>query len=489
MILAKLINESYMKIFGNSEVEIFGLSSNSSKCKKGDMFFALEGVVSDGKKYALEAIENGAVAIVSRYKIENLPENVCNVVCKDERKAMSEISAKFFENPSKELFIIGVTGTNGKTTITFMLESIFTNAGKNVGVIGTNGVFFNGKKIVTNMTTPDPILFQELLAKMRDEGVQIVCVEISAHALELQKNWGVMLDIALFSNLSQDHLDFFENMEKYYKAKAKMFSAESAIIGAVNVDDESGMRLYGESKIPMLSYSIRKKHATICASEIVDGCDFQSFRVDVFGETAIAKLRLHGKFNVSNALASICAGVIYGLNLETILQGLEKLQEVEGRFNVFDVDGIRVIVDFAHTPDGLENILKTAKEMTEGKLISVFGCGGNRDKLKRPIMGQISEHYATHTIITSDNPRFEEPLEIAKEIESGMKEQTHEIVLERENAILRAIELAFPGDVVVVSGKGAENYIDQNGQKRFYQDKNVVLKIKNTRMANNNKKE
>lgn len=489
MILEKLVNKSYMKIIGNPETEIFGLSSNSLNCKPGDIFFALEGVVSDGKKYAFEAIRNGSVAIVSRFPIENLPNNVCNVICKDERKAMSEISAKFFEYPSKELFIIGVTGTNGKTTITYMLESIFTHAGKKVGVIGTNGVRFCGKEFVTNMTTPDPILFQELLAKMRDDGVQIVCVEISAHALELQKNWGIMLDIALFSNLSQDHLDFFENMEKYYKAKAKMFSVESAIIGAVNVDDESGRRLYCESKIPMLSYSSMKKQATVCASEIIDGCDFQSFRVDVFGETAIAKIKLHGKHNVANALASICAGVIYGLNLETILQGLEKLQEVEGRFNVYDVDGIKVIVDFAHTPDGLENILKTAKEMTNGKLISVFGCGGNRDKLKRPIMGQISEHYATHTIITSDNPRFEDPLEIAKEIESGMKDQSHEIELEREDAIFKAVEFALPGDIVVISGKGAENYIDQNGQKRFYQDKNVVLKIKNAKMANNNKKE
>lgn len=486
MRLRDLINQSCMKVFGDDSIEISGLSCDSQKCKIGDVFFALDGVNVDGTKFCDLAIQNGAVAVVSKKRIENLPDGICNVVCKNERKAMSEMSACFFNFPSRELFIIGVTGTNGKTTITYMLESIFKNAGKNVAVVGTNGVRFCGQKFETNMTTPDPILLQSLLAKMRDCGVQVVCMEISAHALELQKNWGVMTDIALFSNLSQDHLDFFFDMKKYHKAKAKLFKKESAIVGVVNVDDKSGEKLYREAEIPILTFSCSGKSASIRASEICEFENFQIFKVEVLGETQIAKLKLLGKFNISNALASIGAGFVFGLQLETILDGLEKLEEVEGRFNCFEKDGVKMIVDFAHTPDGLENILKVAKEMTKGKLLSVFGCGGNRDKLKRPIMGQISEHLATYTIITSDNPRFEEPLEIAKEIEKGMKENSHEIVLEREEAILKAFSMAEKGDVIVISGKGAEKFIEKNGEKIPFEDKNVILKIKKNQNENTN---
>lgn len=488
MLLKDLVDKSSMKIFGDDNVEILGLSCDFKKCKEGYVFFALEGVSVDGTVFTSEAIKKGAIAIVSKKRIENLPNGICNVVCKNERKAMSEMSARFFNFPSRELFIIGVTGTNGKTTITFMLESIFKNAGKKVAVVGTNGVRFGDQKIETNMTTPDPILLQELLAKMRDCGVQIVCMEISAHALELQKNWGVMTDIALFSNLSQDHLDFFFDMKKYHRAKAKLFKRESAIVGVVNVDDKSGEKLYREAEIPMLTFSCKGKSASICASEICEKENFQTFKVDVLGESQVAKLKLLGKFNVSNALASIGAGFVFGLKLETILAGLEKLEEVEGRFNCYDIDGVKMIVDFAHTPDGLENILKVAKEMTNGRLLSVFGCGGNRDKGKRPIMGNISEKLASHTIITSDNPRFEDPFEIAKEIEMRMKKDNHEIVLDREKAILKAFSSANKGDVIVVSGKGAEKFIEKNGEKIPFEDKNVILKIKQKQSENTKKK-
>lgn len=480
MRLESLIDKTVMKIYGNKDVDVLGLSDNSLTCKPGDIFFAICGTKVDAKAFAEDAVKRGAVAILSNQKL-NLPKNVANVVCKNDRKAMSYISASFYGFPSKELFIVGVTGTNGKTTSTFMLESIFKNAGKKVGIVGTNGVFVAGEKIVTNMTTPDPIVLQKVLAFMRDSGVQIVCMEISAHALELQKNWGVMTDIALFTNLTQDHLDFFLNMQNYYKAKAKLFTPEGAIIGVVNADDRYGKKLYKESKIPTLTYSLSEKtRASIFASNIKQTESGQSFTVTVLGEKQEVNLKLSGLFNISNALAAIGAGFIYGLKLETIVNGLEKLEEVDGRFNCYDVSGIKIVIDYAHTPDGLENILKSAKQMSGGhKLFSVFGCGGNRDSLKRPIMGKISEEIADFTIITSDNPRFEKPEDIAKDVEHGMTKNNHTSILDREKAIFKAFSMAKAGDVIVISGKGSENYIDQNGEKRFYQDKNVVMKIKN----------
>lgn len=486
MRLESLIDRTDMKIYGNKNVDVWGLSDNSLTCKPGDIFFAISGTKVDAKEFALDAVKRGAVAVVSNVKL-NLPKHVANVVCKNDRKAMSYISASFYGFPSKELFIVGVTGTNGKTTSTFMLESIFKNAGKKVGIIGTNGVFVSGEKIVTNMTTPDPIVLQNVLAIMRDNGVQVVCMEISAHALELQKNWGVMTDIALFTNLTQDHLDFFLNMQNYYKAKAKLFTPENAIIGVVNVDDKFGKKLYKESKIPMLTYSLyENSRASIFASEIFQTENGQTFNVTVLGEKQEVNLKLSGLFNISNALASIGAGFIYGLKLDAIISGLEKLEEVDGRFNCYDINGIKAVIDYAHTPDGLENILKSAKQMSgDHKLYSVFGCGGNRDSLKRPIMGKISEELAEFTIITSDNPRFEKPEDIAKDIESGMKKSNHTIIIDRESAIFKAFSLAKAGDVIVISGKGSENYIDQNGEKRFYQDKNVVMKIKKQISGNN----
>lgn len=486
MRLESIIDKTCMKIYGNKDVDVLGLSDNSLTCKKGDIFFAISGTKIDAKEFACDAVKKGAVAVLSNQRLI-LPKNVANVVCKSDRKAMSYICASYYGFPSKELFIVGITGTNGKTTSTFMLESIFKNAGKKVGVIGTNGVFVSGEKIVTNMTTPDPIVLQKILAKMRDDGVQIVCMEISAHALELQKNWGIMTDIALFTNLSQDHFDFFLNMEKYFRAKAKLFTPEGSIIGVVNVDDKYGERLYRESKIPILTYSLSDKtRASIFASDVVQTENGQSFCVSVLGEKQKVNLKLSGLFNVSNALVCIGAGFIYGLKLETIIKGLEKLEEVEGRFNCYLVGGVKFIVDYAHTPDGLENILKSAKQMCiKHNLFSVFGCGGNRDRLKRPIMGKISEEIADFSIITSDNPRFESPEAIAKEIESGMTKDNHVIVIDREKAIYKAFSMSKKGDVIVVSGKGSENYIDQNGEKRFYQDKNVIMKIKNQFSGNN----
>jgi len=482
MKLKDLINKSYMQVFGRDDIEIHGLSDNSTKVKAGDIFFALEGTKVDGKKFAGDAVKRGAVAVVSRYRID-LPDSVANIVATDERRAMSEMASLFFGSPAKSLFIIGVTGTNGKTTTTFMLESIFKTAGKKVAIIGTNGIFIESEKIVSNMTTPDPIFLHEILAKMRDSEVDIVCMEMSAHALFLQKIWGIMTDIALFTNLTQDHLDFFKTMENYKAAKSIFFTPEYALLGVVNLDDKFGEELFASPKIPLVSYRLIEgdnlKRASVCATDYALKGTKQEFTIKILGQSKRVHLALSGKFNVYNALLAMTAGFIYGLDLETIVRGIESLKEVEGRFNSFEVLGRRVIIDYAHTPDGLLNILRAAREISCGaKVISVFGCGGDRDKAKRPLMGRISEINSDYTFITSDNPRSEDPLEIAKDIESGMKEKKHEIELDRAIAIKKAIELALPKDIVVISGKGAEDYLEIKGKKLSFSDKSVVENLK-----------
>lgn len=460
------------------DIEIEGLYHNSKEVKDGGLFFAIDGTKVSGREFALEAVKRGAKVIISSSKIEGLPSEVINLVSEDTRLAMSLCASNFYEEPSRDMFVLGVTGTNGKTTTTFMLESVFKEAGNKVGVIGTNGVFIDGKKIDSNLTTPDPIYLQKTLAKMREEGVDVVAMEVSAHALELKKTRGVMTDIALFTNLTQDHLDFFSNMQSYGEAKAKLFEEGMSRFGVVNIDDSFGRYLQNAASVPILTYSQKKESgADIIADKVRHNTTNQTFDVITPKGRIKITLNLCGGFNISNALGVIAAALMSGIELGAIKKGLEKLEMVEGRFNTYDVNGVRVVIDYAHTPDGLMNILSATREITSGKLISVFGCGGNRDRGKRPIMGEISEKLADYTIVTSDNPRFEKPEDIANDILEGMKTSSHLVSLDRKKAIKLAVAMANEGDSVVIAGKGAEPYIDMLGVKTPYEDKKVVEEI------------
>lgn len=460
------------------DIEIEGLYHNSKEVKDGGLFFAIDGTKVSGREFALEAVKRGAKVIISSSKIEGLPSEVINLVSEDTRLAMSLCASNFYEEPSRDMFVLGVTGTNGKTTTTFMLESVFKEAGNKVGVIGTNGVFIDDKKIDSNLTTPDPIYLQKTLAKMREEGVDVVAMEVSAHALELKKTRGVMTDIALFTNLTQDHLDFFSNMQSYGEAKAKLFEEGMSRFGVVNIDDSFGRYLQNAASVPILTYSQKKESgADIIADKVRHNTTNQTFDVITPKGRIKITLNLCGGFNISNALGVIAAALMSGIELGTIKKGLEKLEMVEGRFNTYDVNGVRVVIDYAHTPDGLMNILSATREITSGKLISVFGCGGNRDRGKRPIMGEISEKLADYTIVTSDNPRFEKPEDIANDILEGMKTSSHLVSLDRKKAIKLAVAMANEGDSVVIAGKGAEPYLDMLGVKTPYEDKKVVEEI------------
>lgn len=469
MNLKEILKDVECDIFGNDNIEIENLSHNSKEANKNGVFFAINGNNLNGEEFVLEAVKNGAKVIVSENKINNL--NLTNVVVKDVRKAMSLMAGNFYLNPAEKMLIIGVTGTNGKTTTTYMLKSIFEEAGKKVGVIGTNGIIINNKKIGSDFTTPDPIIMQKTLADMVKNGVEVVCMETSAHALKLQKLWGVMTDIALFTNLTQDHLDFFKTMDNYFEAKRKYFTSEYSRFGVVNIDDPYGKIIYDTSEIPLISYSKsldNNVQSDINAGEIIHDNNSQEFLVKTMKGDFKVNLNMLGSFNVSNALGAISAAIMADIDKKHIINALNNLEKVDGRFNSYFIKGVRVIVDYAHTPDGLENILKSAREFTPKKLISVFGCGGDRDSSKRHVMGEISTEIADLTIITSDNSRTEDVIGIMEDIERGVVNNNYMLETDRITAIKKAINLADYGDTVVISGKGAENYFDIMGKKVPY---------------------
>lgn len=346
--------------------------------------------------------------------------------------------------------------------------------------MGTSGVFVDEEMIRgEDLTTPDPIEMFELLAEFEKRRVDFVISEISAHALHFRKNRGIMSDIAVFSNLTQDHLDFFGSMENYGKAKASYFSEEMARIGVVNIDDELGRDIQSEYNIPIYSYSI------------VDSADFvakninlkkKSFVVSFHKTRLKIKLTLSGEYNVYNALSAISTSVLLGVPSKYIIAGLRNMKEIPGRFNIFNFENHgKVILDFAHTPDGLDKILTASKLYLgrEGRLISVFGCGGNRDRAKRPIMGEISGIIADYTIISIDNPRFEDPYIVMEDVAVGLKNigAEYEIIIPREKAIERAIQIAKKGDVIVVSGKGVEPYYEVNGVKLPYHEEEIIAEL------------
>lgn len=480
MLLKDLLKNIDCDIYynGNENIDITGLTHESSKVKDKNIFICLRGVNFDGQNYVYDAISNGARVIASEKQL-SLPDGVSNLVVKDTRKFMALLASNFYGNPSKYMKIVSVTGTNGKTTTTYMIESICKSAGFKTGIIGTNGVFVDGQKFETNMTTPDPIDLQNILHIMKNKGVEIVAMEMSAHALELQKNSGVMSDIAVFTNLTQDHLDYFKTMENYGKAKKKLFTEKASRFAVINVDDEFSDNLINDIKIPYVTTSINRE-CDFFANSIKNENNGQSYILSHKNEDTKININLDGRFNVQNSLGAIAVAKRLGITNDKICEGLKNLKAVPGRFNSFNIGGKKFIVDYAHTPDGLENILNATRQIlnNDGKLISIFGCGGNRDALKRPIMGEISSRLADITIITSDNPRFEYPLDIIGQIEKGIdKGNEYYIEPDRRKAIKLGFNIAKTNDIIVVSGKGAEDYMDKCGKKTHFSDSEEIINL------------
>lgn len=471
MKLEKLIENLDANVVGETDHEIFDITYNSKEVTKGSLFVCIRGENSDGHDFAKDAERNGAAAILCEKQVQvNIPQ----IIVSSTRKALSKVFSCFYDNPQNKLKIIGLTGTNGKTTTSFLIKSILEESGKKVGLIGTQGAFIGKQFFQTGLTTPDPQLLFKLLKQMVDFGVEYVVMEVSAHALALDKTEGIVFEVGVLTNLTQDHLDFFKTMENYKHAKLKLFEKNKIKSAVLNFDDEFGRKLAETITVPFLSYSLNNP-SDVFAAKIGNKNGKNKFIVNILDNVFDVESNLIGEFNIYNSLAAASVAAMLGCSTKQIKNGLEKLLGVEGRLNRFNLsNGVVAFIDFAHTPDGIEQALNAIRELKFKQIITVFGCSGNRDKDKRHKMGQIAEKLSDYVVLTTDNPRFENPELILDDIEIGMEKTAHTRFVSREQAIEFALTLAKKGDCVAILGKGAETYQDINGVNVPYSDFEVV---------------
>ena len=479
-----LIGLEGLKAKGSLDVEINNLDSNSKNIKDGDMFIAIKGFSVDGHKYINDAIKAGAKVIMveegADLKGVELPEDVTLIMAKDTREALAICSCNFYGNPSKKFRLIGVTGTKGKTTTTFMIKEILEKAGYKVGLIGTIATYINGKMISeSSRTTPESIELQKTFAQMVEAGVEYVVMEVSSQSLKLHRVDGCTFDMVLFTNFSEDHISEKEHpdMKDYFESKLKLF--KMCDNGIINVDDiqvSKVPKLFPNSNI--MTYGI-DNYCEVLAKDITITNSYVDFRVKVSDRNERVKVDIPGRFSVYNALAAICVAKKLGISSDKVIEALAEIK-VPGRSEMVpNKKEIPIMIDYAHSPESLQNILSAVKSYTRGKVISVFGCGGDRDKTKRPIMGEISGRIADFTFITSDNPRTENPEEIVKEIEEGIKKTkgNYKVVVDRTEAIKEAINMATKLDIIVLAGKGHEPYQEINGEKFPFDERIIVNEI------------
>lgn len=472
MLLEKLLDGvDTVEIIGEQKVQITEIIIDSNSVNKGSVFVCLEGNNFDGHDFAKKAEIYGATVIVTQ---KRLSVACCQVIVKNTRKALSLMVRNFYGKPDLSLKICGVTGTNGKTTTCHLIGKILNEYGINCGVIGTLGTFYNGKRLDTVLTTPDPLVLYKTLADMLVEGVEAVVMEVSAHAVFYDKIYGMQFEIGVFTNFSQDHLDFFGSMDNYKKSKLDFFRNNKINYCLLNSDDEVGLEIGKIVEKPVF-YGIENPADVFAIDVEITECKSR-FVVNVFDFVYQLSLNLKGLFNVYNSLAAITAGCVFGVPIERAVNEISQVKGVEGRLETVYQKDFTVLIDYAHTPDGLEKCLKTVKSFTKNRLICVFGCGGNRDSDKREKMGEISAKIADFTVVTSDNPRYEEPMEIIWQIEKGVLKHSKNYILieEREQAIQYALNISKKGDVVVVAGKGSEKYMEIFGIKRPYNDKDTI---------------
>ncbi|MEG1560014.1 MAG: UDP-N-acetylmuramoyl-L-alanyl-D-glutamate--2,6-diaminopimelate ligase [Clostridia bacterium] len=478
MLLSILTQAIPHKLIGR-DADIKRIEYDSRHVKEGDLFCCVSGTFSDGHKYAREAIEKGASALLCEHE---LPFLVPQIIVENTRVAMAETAARFYKYPSREMTIVGVTGTNGKTTTTYMLKSIFEHAGKKVGLIGTIKNMIGSKIIATERTTPESVELQELLRRMADEDVDIVVMEVSSHSLVQGRVHGVHFAVGEFTNLTQDHLDYHKTFENYFQAKKILFyNCDKAI---VNADDPYAKRIIEGTDCEVLTFGI-SKNADIYAKDIDITTSGVQFTMHKGKESILLSIPIPGLFSVSNALGAVGVAMSLGISLKSIKAGLEEMMSVAGRFEPLSTGGrdYTVFLDYAHAPDAVENVLKTVKEFSKGRIVTLFGCGGDRDRAKRPIMGEIAGRHSDFLIVTSDNPRTEEPISIIDMIMVGVKKSGCEYIIieDRRKAIEYALNHAKKDDCIVLAGKGHENYQEINGIKNHFDEKEIVAEILGTK--------
>ncbi|NTV89518.1 MAG: UDP-N-acetylmuramoyl-L-alanyl-D-glutamate--2,6-diaminopimelate ligase [Clostridiales bacterium] len=462
---------------GNMEVNIKGVAYDSRKVRDGYLFVCIDGTTTDGHKFVPQAIENGAVAFIVQKEAE-IPEGMSVVRTKDTRYALAHASDAFFEHPSGKFNLTGITGTKGKTTTSFMVKAILDAAGQKVGLVGTLGSKIGDRDLYTDRTTPESLDLQTIFDEMVDEGVQSTVMEVSSQGLQLHRVSCCDFDTGVFTNFSKDHIGPKEHasMEDYLKAKMKLF--RMCRKGLVNKDSEYSSKIIENAACPILTFSIDGE-ADIMAKEIVKHPQRVEFTAVTPWFTRRMTVNIPGKFSIYNALAAIGTCGLQGVEPDTIAEGLSRVQ-VPGRAELVETGReYAVMIDYAHTPDSLENILSTVRDYTQGRVISLFGCGGDRDRTKRPMMGRISGEIADLTIITSDNPRTEEPESIVREIEAGIKQTNGKYIciVDRREAIKHALEIAAAGDVVVLAGKGHETYQTFKDKTIHFDEREVVREL------------
>lgn len=464
---------------GNHATSLRGVAYDSRRVEPGFLFVALKGLRTDGHLYVEEALARGAAGVIVQERV-SLPADIPWAQVADTRRALAAVAARFFDHPSRHLRLVGVTGTNGKTTTTHMLAAIYRQRGQ-VGLIGTVYNLIGDRVLPVQHTTPEAVELQKLLREMVDAGITSVVMEVSSHALAMARVEECRFAAAVFTNLTQDHLDFHPTMEDYFAAKARLFRMLPPSSPAViNGDDPWGKKLVALSAGKVVTYGLDEA-CDVRAADIHVQADGVTFNVRSTWGSFPVQLRLTGMFNVYNALAAVACSLAQGFSPDEVRKGLAGLRSVPGRFErVEKGQDFVVIVDYAHTPDGLLNVLRAARGIATGRLMVVFGCGGDRDRSKRPLMGEVAVRNADLTIITSDNPRTEDPLAIIEEIEKGAHRVPggrYLVEPDRRRAIRAALQIARAGDVVVVAGKGHEDY-QIIGEERFpFDDRRVVAEL------------
>ncbi len=475
--ILKVVNVLNLK--GNADLEIEGIHMDSRMVKKGFMFVAVKGTQADGHNYISKAIENGATAVVCEQLPEKLDEHVTYIQLHDTEEAVGKLATTFYGNPTSKLDLIGVTGTNGKTTIATLLYNMFRAFGYKAGLISTVCNYIDGEAIPTEHTTPDPITLNQLLGRMADEGCKYAFMEVSSHSVVQKRISGLTFAGGIFTNITRDHLDYHKTFENYLKAKKAFFDGlPKQAFALTNADDKNGLVMTQNTKARVSTYSL---HSLCDFKGKVLEDSFDGMLLDINNREV--NVQFIGRFNASNLLAVYGAACLLGKKPEEVLLKLSMLRPVCGRFDAKrSPKGYTAIVDYAHTPDALVNVLETIHEVLRGRghVITVVGAGGNRDKGKRPLMAQESVKRSDKVIITSDNPRFEEPQDIINDMLSGLnKEDMKKVIsiVDRKEAIRTACMLAQPQDVILIAGKGHETYQDVKGVKSHFDDKEVLDEI------------
>ncbi len=470
----------YKVLSGNDDCEINKIEYDSRKVVTNDVFVCIKGFATDGHKYIKNAVELGAKTIIVQDDVEVNRNDINIIKVQDTRKALALAGENYYGNPSKKINIIGITGTNGKTTTSFMIKDILEQAGKKTGLIGTIANYIGNKKIPAERTTPESLELAALLKNMVDENVEYCVMEVSSHSLALDRVYGIEFKGAIFTNLTRDHLDFHKTFENYYRAKFKLF--EMADIKLINIDDDYGKNMVEDlnklKRENIYTFSLKENSNFKAKDEVIISRETK-FKVELSGKDEDFFLEIPGDYNIYNALGAIAICSKLGIDVEIIKKGIKETL-VPGRCERCAKEyslPYEIIIDYAHTPDGLLNILETARQFTKGRLISVFGCGGDRDKIKRPEMGKIGVDLSDTAIITSDNPRSENPEEIINDIKKGLYKDNYIIIENRKDAIKKAIDIAQKDDVIVIAGKGHETYQILKDKTIHFDEREVIKEI------------